>query len=216
MFHHDELPPFIGNRRDPTSYWGDALLYPRMSVFTSARERRLWACTLAVVVAIYSTLGLALTLVDELGSDFLSVWLFLLGCILVLATVITQGLKVRPRGVEISVALGILAAYLLIIVRMAVPTERSHLVEYGVVAVFVHEALLERASQGRRVPVPGLLAIAIASVVGVIDEGIQWFLPSRVMDPVDILFNVLAAVMAIIASVALRWARRQASHFVDN
>ncbi|MDE2771921.1 MAG: VanZ family protein [Bacteroidota bacterium] len=187
-----------------------------MPVFTSAREKRLWFCSLAVVVAIYSTLGLARTLIDELGSDFLSVWLFLLGCILVLATVITQGLKVRPGGAEIGVALGIIAAYLLIIVRMAVPTERSHLVEYGVVAVFVHEALLERASQGRRVPVPGLLAIAITTVIGVIDEGIQWFLPSRVMDPVDMLFNVIAAVMAIVASAALRWARRRASHYLDH
>ena len=185
-----------------------------MPSFTSARERRLWAWTLAVVVAIYSTLGLARTLVDQLGSDFVSVWLFLLGCLLVLLTVITQGLKVRPSGIEIGVALGVAAAYLLIVVRMAVPTERSHLVEYGVVAVFVHEALLERAGNGGRVPVPGLLAIAIASLVGALDEGIQWFLPSRVMDPVDILFNVLAAVMAVGASVALRWARRRAIRFV--
>lgn len=185
-----------------------------MPVFTSAREKRLWAYTLAVVVAIYSTLGLARILVDELGSNFLSVWLFLLGCILVLATVITQGFKVRPGGMEIGIALGVAAAYLLFFVRMAVPTERSHLVEYGVVAVFVHEALLERARQGQRVPMPGLLAIAIASLIGVIDESIQWFLPSRVMDPVDMLFNVLAAAMATVASMALRWARRRTSHFV--
>ncbi len=33
------------------------------------------------------------------------------------------------------------------------------------------------------------------------------FLPSRVFDPEDILFNVLAAVMAVAASVALGWAR---------
>ena len=58
-----------------------------------------------------------------------------------------------------------------------------------------------------RVPVPALLATAIASLIGVLDEGIQWFLPRRVLDPVDILFNVLAALMAVAASVALRWAR---------
>jgi VanZ family protein len=57
------------------------------------------------------------------------------------------------------------------------------------------------------VPVPGLLAIVIVSVIGAIEEGIQWFLPSRVMDPVDTLFKVLAAVMVVIASMALRWAR---------
>ena len=186
-----------------------------MSLFSSERERRLWIWTAVVVAAIYSTLGLARTLVEYLGNDFVSVWLFLAGCILVLATVITQGLRVRPGGAEIAVALGVAAAYLLILVRMSVPTERSHLVEYGVVAIFIHEALSERASQGRRVPVPALLAIVAASLVGVIDEGIQRLIPSRVFDPVDILFNVLAAAMAVTASVALRWARRRTSSLVS-
>ena len=185
-----------------------------MAIFSSARERRLWIWTAVVVAAIYSTLGLARTLVDYLGNDFISVGLFLAGCLLVLATVVTQGLRVRPGGAEIAVALGVAAAYLLIVVRMSVPTERSHLVEYGVVAVFIHEALTERADRGRRVPVPALLAIVAASLVGVIDEGIQRFIPSRVFDPVDILFNVLAATMAVTASVALRWARRWGSSAV--
>ena len=189
-----------------------------MTVFTSVREKRLWGCTLAVVVAIYSTLGLARTLDDELGSYLFSVWvwLYVLGCILVLATVIMQGLEFRPGGREIAVALGIIAAYLLIIVRMAMPTERSDLVEYGVVAVFVHEALLERVRQGRHVPVPSLLAVAIASVIGVIDGGIQGVLPRHIMDPTDMLFNVLAVVIAITASMALRWVRRWATHSAED
>ena len=185
-----------------------------MSLFSSNRERRLWIWTAVVVAAIYSTLGLARTLVEHLGSDFVSVWLFLLGCLLVLLTVVTQGLKVRPGGAEMAVALGVAAAYLLILVRMSVPTERSHLVEYGVVAVFIHEALTERKRQGCRVPVPALLAIAAASLVGAVDEGIQKLIPSRVFDPVDILFNVLAALMAVTASVALRRARRWGASLV--
>ena len=40
-----------------------------------------------------------------------------------------------------------------------------------------------------------------------IDECIQAFIPSRVFDPEDILFNVLAAMMAVVSSVALSWAR---------
>jgi hypothetical protein len=101
-----------------------------MSLFTSDRERRLWLWTLAVVVAIYSTLGLARTLAVALGdSDLVGVGLFLLGCLLVMASVVTQGLKTRPSGAEIGVALGVAAAYLLVFVRMAIPTERSHLIE---------------------------------------------------------------------------------------
>ena len=179
-----------------------------LSLFTSVRELRLWAWTLAVVVAIYSTLGLARTLAAELGDLGLGVGLFLVCCLLVVATAVTQGLRVRPGGVEIAVALGVVAAYLLVFVRMSIPTERSHLIEYGVVALFVHEALTERASQGRRVHAPALLAVLLTTLIGVIDECIQLVLPGRVFDPLDMLFNLLAAVMAVTARGALRWARK--------
>ena len=121
----------------------------------------------------------------------------------------TQGLTTRPGGAEIGVALGVVAVYLLLFIRMtATAAERTHLMEYGVVAVFVYEALMERASQGRRVPVPALLAALATSLLGVLDECIQAVLPNRVFDPIDILFNVLAAVMAVVAMMALGWARR--------
>lgn len=180
-----------------------------MNLFASNRERRLWFWTLAVVGAIFATLGLAQTLATVLGNGTLGAGLFVLACLLVLATVVTQGLKTRPSGAEIAVALGIAATYLLVFVRMAIPTERSHLVEYGIVAVFVYEALTERASQGRYVPAPALLAILITSLIGGLDECVQAFLPSRVFELQDILFNVLASVMAVVASLALGWARRR-------
>ena len=183
-----------------------------MPLFSSVRERRLWAWTVAVVVAIYSTLGLAATLAGELRVRGLIDAFFVLGFLLVLATILTQGLKTRPSGAEIGVALGVVAAYLMVFVRMAIPVEeRTHLIEYGVVAVLIYEALTERASQGRRVPVPALLAVVAAVLIGVLDECIQGLLPNRVFDPRDILFNVLAAVMAVAASVALGWARRRVS-----
>ena len=91
---------------------------------------------------------------------------------------------------------------------MVGPEERSHLIEYGVVAVFIYEALAERASQGRRVPALPLLAVLATAALGVVDECIQIFVPNRVFDPMDMLFNLLAATMAVGASVALSWARR--------
>ena len=127
----------------------------------------------------------------------------------VLVVVVTLALKARPRGIEIGVALGLATVYLLLIVRMALPvTERTHLIEYGVLAVLIHEALLERASRGRRVPVPALLAVLLTALIGVIDECIQAFLPGRVFDPIDIIFNMLAGAMAVAASVLLRWSKR--------
>ncbi len=185
-----------------------------MALFSSDRERRLWLWTLAVVAAIYSTLGLARTLAGALREHgpldaSFDLVAFVLSMLLVGATIVTQGLKKRPGGAEIAVALGVAAAYLMVFLRMVSLEERTHLIEYGVVGVFIYAALAERAGQGRRVPLPPLLAILATAALGSLDEGIQAFLPSRVFDPQDILFNLLAGTMAVGASVALAWARRR-------
>ena len=162
-----------------------------------------------MVAAIYSTLGLATAWAGVLRDSGLLTIFFVGAMLLIGAAVVTRGLQVRPGGLEIAVALGVAAVYGLVFVRMALATERSHLIEYGVVALLIYEALTERASQGRRVPVPALLAFLLAVAVGAVDEGLQWFVPARVFDPLDILFNVLAAFMAVAASAALAWARRR-------
>lgn len=123
-----------------------------------------------------------------------------------LVAVLTQGLRARPRGVEIGVGIGIAAVYIMVFARMGI-VERTHLFEYSLVATLIYEALKERAGQGRLVRLPALLAILLSSLVGVIDEFIQLFLPSRVFDPIDMGFNALASFMAVIANVALTWAR---------
>ena len=178
------------------------------SIFSSDRERRLWLWTLAAVAAIYATLGLASRLADLWYDQGVSAVVFLGAMLLIGVAILTQGLSVRPGGREVGVGLGIAVVYAFMLFRMTMP-ERSHLIEYSVVAVFVYEALLERASQGRRVPAPALLAVLLTSLVGVVDEGIQVVLPSRVFDPLDILFNAFAAGMAVIAMAVLRWARRR-------
>ncbi|MCP4423975.1 MAG: VanZ family protein [Chloroflexi bacterium] len=179
-------------------------------LFTSVRERRLWLWTLAVVAAIYSTLGLASRLAGALRNRGLIDEFFFFCFLLVLAAILTQGLKTRPRGIEIGVGLGVAAAYLFVFARMAIPAaERTHLIEYSVVALLIYEALTERASQGRRViPKPALFAFALTVLLGWLDEGIQWLLPNRVYDIRDVGFNALAALMAIVGNLALSWVRR--------
>ncbi|HCV23044.1 MAG: VanZ family protein [Gemmatimonadetes bacterium] len=143
----------------------------KTSLFSSERERRLWFWTLAVVAAIYSTLGLAATLEGKLPHGLFA-QTFFIGFLMIGAAILTQGLRARPGGTEIGVALGVAAAYLMTFARLG-GAERSHLFEYGVLALFVHEALAERAIQGRRVPVPALLAIVVSTLIGVLDESIQ-------------------------------------------
>ena len=180
-----------------------------VSLFTSARERRLWAWTLVVVVGIFSTLGLARTLAGELRDRDLLDASFFIGLVLIGAAIVALALKTRPGGLEIGVALGVTAVYLLVFLRMAIPEERSHLIEYGVLALLIYQALIERRSNGRSVPTPAALAVTVTALLSWVDEGIQSILPNRVYDHVDVGFNALAGLMAIVATVALAWARRR-------
>ena len=185
-------------------------------LFSSGRERRLWIWALAVVVAIYSTADLARTLADALRESGMLEYtasMFSGGMLLIGAMILVQGLRGRSRGVEVGFGLGVAAIAVLGFARGISAAERSHLIEYAVLALIVHEALVERKGQGRRVPVPAVLAIAGTTLVGVVDECIQFFLPSRTFDWFDIGFDLLASVMAVGSSVALQWFRRWLRRF---
>ncbi|KAA3662183.1 MAG: VanZ family protein [Chloroflexi bacterium] len=181
-----------------------------MSLFTSNRERLLWFCVLAVMVAIYSTLGLAGRLAEVLRERDLVEALFAFGFLLVLVTILGSAMKRRPGRREIWVTIGVTAVYGMLLLRVFLsPQERTHLIEYGVVAVLIYHALIERRRNGRNVPTPALLAVLLTVLLGWLDEGIQAFLPNRTYDVRDIAFNVLAGLMAVVASQALAWARRR-------
>ncbi len=179
-------------------------------LFSSDRERRLWLWALALVVAIYSTLGLARSLAGVLRDRDIFDAAFVLGFFLITAAIIIHAFWTRRDRVEVAVILGFVAVYIMVFARMGIPEERTHLFEYGAVAIVVLEALRERTRGGRTVPVPAILAIVITGSLGIIDEIIQFFMPSRVFDPIDVGFNVLAAVMAVTASVTLAWVQRRA------
>ena len=178
-----------------------------MRLFTSPRERRLWLWAIAVLVAIYSTLGVTSRLAAAIRERGLIEELVLISLLLLAAAVVMIGLRSRPRGAVIGFAIGVFGVYLLAFLRMGSPEERTHLFEYTILALLIYEALNERAAQGSHVPVPALLAILVTVLLGWIDEGIQALLPNRVYDLRDVGFNALAATMAVAASIVLTWAR---------
>lgn len=173
-----------------------------MSLFKTKRERRLWTLALIAAVAIFSGLFLSETLSELFQIGGVLAALFAAGALSVLIASALLGLKARPRGIEIGVILGIAAVYLLLFVRVLTPVERSHVIEYGVLAAFVHEALVERAG-GNRLFLPAVFALLITTLVGALDEFSQLFIPSRVFDPVDIFFNFFAAAIMIAVKVIL-------------
>ncbi len=177
---------------------------------SSRRERRLWLLTFATLAAIYSTLALSPLLLSAFAGADLAAVVFMAGVILVAAALLALALGNRNWRLDTpsaltraGIAIGVAAVYLLVLARLASAAERTHLIEYSVLAALIREALVERAANGRRVRVPSLVAFGGAILAGALDEGIQWFVPSRSFDHRDLLFNVLAAAMGVGASAAL-------------
>jgi len=177
------------------------------SRFSSDRERRLWLWTVVVLVAIYSTLGPAAELAAALRERNLLRVTSAAVLLLVVAVIAVPWARRRPGLREIGAVIGIAAVYLATMIRIPVLEARSHLFEYGLVAILIYHALIERRRNGRQVPVPALIAAAATALLGWIDEGIQAFLPNRTYDIVDVGLNAIFGLMAIVASVFMAWAR---------
>jgi VanZ family protein len=181
-----------------------------MSIFTSERERRLWFWALAVLVAIYTTLGLAGKLAAYLRSRNLLDTLFFISFLVVIAAIAGSGLQKQSGRREIWAMLGVATVYGAVMIRFFIrPEERTHLFEYGLLAVLIFQALTERRRHNADTPNPAALAVVVTALLGWFDEGIQAILPNRVYDIRDVGFNALAGLMAVAASLVLRKARHQ-------
>lgn len=181
-----------------------------MKIFKSQRERKLWIVVLIAFIGIIAVLFFGRPFAGMLREKGILSDLFWLAIILVLSTILWHSVRTRASKWEIGLWIGIIAVYLLMFLRMASPEERSHLIEYSVLAIFIHEALKERKRSGGRVRRPAWLALGITVLIGLLDECIQLAIPDRVFDPFDIFFNTLAASLAIACSESFSWLRKKA------
>ena len=185
-----------------------------MEFYKSPRERNLWLWAMIVTILIYSSLWLTGLFGEILAESTLLVASFAGGLLLITLTVIMSGLVRRQIWQDTWLIAGMVSVYGMILVRLGLP-ERSHLIEYSVLALLVYSALLERHQHGGNIKFPGLLAVVITGMLGLIDELVQIFLPNRVYDPQDIIFNISAAILAVGTITFLRWIKQRISKKVS-
>ena len=175
-----------------------------MPLWTTIKEKRYWFWVILVYVTILSTLFIGQPLANELRDQNVQAIFFLLGMALVASAVIIHGIVNKPIKTEYAILFGIIAVYIMFFFRLGAP-ERSHLIEYSVLAILIHKAFKERFVLEHKIFKPAFYALFVGIGMGALDESIQLLVPHRYFDPLDIIFNCLAVTMAILASLLLQW-----------
>ncbi len=179
-----------------------------MSLFTSTREKHLWMWVLLITAGIYATLFVGQPLLNFFNSQKLQAGIFISGMILVAVMIFIHAWQVKWRKLTILLALGMTAVYLMLFLRLGL-SERTHLFEYSVLAIFIHLALIERAKHLRNLRYPLLIAFFLSNIMGILDECLQIPLPNRRFDPVDIFFNGFVILVALGSHAVLQWIEKR-------
>lgn len=156
-----------------------------------------WLVAAGTYGAILATAAVGPDVVDELRRQGALDALFGVGAALVALTILLR--TARPNRHAVAITVGLVGVGVLVGVRFVGDVERTHLVEYAVLATAVDGALA--TWHGRSGAVRHWSAWLLTSALGAVDEAVQAALPRRVFDVRDIVFNAVAAATAIAVPV---------------
>ncbi len=165
-------------------------------------ESRSWAYVAVGVLVIYMTIPLARGLRNFVGQYLGSEVFVYAVVLLVLLAAITAARNLRRRRLPISAYIILILIFLLYILLVFelrdIPEEALHVVEYGVLGLLVFRALLHRVRDFSIY----IIACLVVGMIGIIDEFIQWIVPSRYYDLNDIKLNFIAGLLSQITIAA--------------
>jgi len=154
------------------------------------------AFTLGYILILYATLPLTPDLIKWVkGTGAFQAFVFgpFAFSVTVLGYVGVKTETYKNRSFWVSLlALGLM--FNLIFKNVIAPVELLHLMLYGIMCILLYSLLSFRFSGATLY----ILSAFTTSLFGAIDEVIQYYLPNRVFDWNDIVFNILGGVMALV------------------
>jgi hypothetical protein len=158
-------------------------------------NKRLWLFIAVYVIFIYLTLPIMRPvlnfLYEALGKEALSIGvngLLALAIVSFSIYVYKSGFRMYPR---LALIFLIMLAGGVVAMGLDIPEERVHFLEYGVLGLLVLKAT--GVGSIRFV----LYSVILVSLIGAVEELIQWSLPNRVGDMRDVLMNVFGGSLGI-------------------
>lgn len=171
-----------------------------------------WALLCLWTILLYAGLPLAPRLWEALRAifpetSFLLAWV-LLGILLLLLLAGLVRRRPAPTGRACLLLAGWTAAFALCIAALSrYPVEPLHAAEYVVLALLARWAF-QAAFQGKTAWTGPFV---FSSFVGVTEEALQWWIPTRVFDVRDIVLNLCAVFFGLLLAALLEYGQRAAT-----
>ena len=182
---------FCSAFRSPTGTIGET------TINKSPSFRLRLVLTLCYLLTIYATLGIARPIAEHLRSSGFLVPV--LAIMFVVCTALALGWRYRTTDKKRMVLRGFLIISLLAVTLLikAMPEERLHFLTYGLLGWLICWTIEAHPSAQPGKQYDWLLPCLLAWLAGTVDELIQWWLPVRVFDIRDIIFNGVAGMLGI-------------------
>ncbi|MFH1478523.1 MAG: VanZ family protein [Candidatus Omnitrophota bacterium] len=164
-------------------------------------DRRYWVFSISWILLIYSTLYVVRPICNFLKRNTEFEFLILIGLLSVFIGIV---IVFRKRLLEKQ--LSSKALFILVIILYAIslryieyPEEKIHLVEYG----FLSYLFLKALKPSLKGVLLYIAAFLLTSIVGWIDEGIQYLLPNRYYQATDVLLNIISGGFGLLLTFSL-------------
>jgi VanZ family protein len=168
----------------------------RQTIFKT--ETRAWTAVVVYTVVLYSTLTIAfdvyVSVYDQIGRASMSGWIngaFALAGLVLLGWIL---LCIRPRLSGYAAMLLIVLAVAFCLHHLKVPAKRFHFFQYAPLAVLLFDAVGFRCKDRDKY----IWTMALAVLIGLGDESIQYMLPDRHFGFLDIVINSAAALLTLV------------------
>ena len=173
-----------------------------INILNLISKKRLWVLIIIYILFIYVSLPFFPAFIKVLRSFISKELLNFLSLVLSVSFFLLLSVWIYNKKYKVNQFLLIISPLLLLTylsLSLDVWVERIHFIEYAVLGLLISRAVNVRTMHGI------IAACSLITLIGVVDEIIQWFLPNRVGDMRDVIMNSFGGLSGLWLGRFLYW-----------
>ena len=174
----------------------------KINIFNQISKKRLWVLISIYILFIYVSLPFFPAFINFLSSFISKEILNLLSLVLSVSFFLMLSIWIYKKKYKVNQFLLIISPLLLLTyfsLSLDVWVERIHFIEYAVLGLLISRAVNVRTLHGI------IYTGCLVTLIGAVDEIIQWFLPNRVGDMRDVFMNSVGGLSGLWLGRFLFW-----------